>query len=285
MKLANAALPSLPSCPTPAVVDDLVKDRPIDLVDSPVSPPGRALTVLPSAHPLPIKPVAASARAGSTTISPATVKETIVQTPLGPVSSLAAFTPPVLSFSAFTQPCKRFYLVASDSSSAGGGGGGGCPQTAQSCRFSHAFPFTPEERSLFPMWSKSTVCMDHTRQKCKRGESCYQGHRSALPPLSSVCLAGVADRSPNSWFFSLSAGVTKMTQVPLHGAELSVGNDLQVPTQRTAALFQSVRCPKERDTDVSLSRKKIQKEEGAKKKKRKKEEKGWSRVFRCFPSM
>jgi len=93
--------------------------------------------------------------------------ETITKTPQGLVSSLPAFQTPFLSFRSNTQPCKRHYCSPT-----------GCPQTAQSCRFSHNFPFTAKERDLFPLWVKSTVCMDASRGKCKKGDAnCIQGHR------------------------------------------------------------------------------------------------------------
>ncbi|GAA6018357.1 hypothetical protein JCM11491_005944 [Sporobolomyces phaffii] len=152
------------------------------LLDSSTSP--RVITTRPSTNPLPVRPVQKPAFAAATTTSsssaaaskPANGKkvkpETITQTPLGPVSSLAAFSVPSLTFSAFAeQPCKRHYAAR-----------GGCPQSGQACRFSHEFPFTPQERALFPYWVKGTVCMDAARGKCQKhkpGEvdECYQGHR------------------------------------------------------------------------------------------------------------
>ncbi|GAA6063298.1 hypothetical protein JCM10212_001417 [Sporobolomyces blumeae] len=96
----------------------------------------------------------------------ATPPETIVDTPDGPVSSLASFEPPLLSLSVHPQPCKKHYLSPT-----------GCPKSASTCHFSHAWPFTPQERELFPLFAKGTPCQDFVRGKCDKGEACIQGHR------------------------------------------------------------------------------------------------------------
>ncbi|GAA5965657.1 hypothetical protein JCM3765_000916 [Sporobolomyces pararoseus] len=136
-----------------------------------------------SANPQPIKPVNSKPVPSNSTST--STKEVITQTPQGLLSSLPTFPLPQLSFSAYTAPCKRHYLLKE-----------GCPQTAQSCRFSHAFPFTPQEKKLFPLWAKGTVCPDQMRGKCKRGENCYLGHRCfytfAACPHGNTCKFKVA---------------------------------------------------------------------------------------------
>ncbi|GAA5993441.1 hypothetical protein JCM5350_000094 [Sporobolomyces pararoseus] len=133
-----------------------------------------------SANPQPIKPISSKP---VQTITP--TKEIITQTPQGLLSSLPTFPLPQLSFTAYTAPCKRHYLLKE-----------GCPQTAQSCRFSHSFPFTSQEKKLFPVWAKGTVCPDQMRGKCKRGEDCYLGHRCsytfAACPHGNTCKFKVA---------------------------------------------------------------------------------------------
>ncbi|GAA5857432.1 hypothetical protein JCM5353_004519 [Sporobolomyces roseus] len=168
----------LPRAPSPPCIElDYAQEDFAEVLDAEYST-AMVPFVPPSTPPLP--PQAALATPPHMTSTPpsgpagkkasraaASNVETITQTPQGPVSSLPAFSTPFLSFRSNTQPCKRHYCAPT-----------GCPQTAQSCRFSHNFPFTPKERDLFPLWVKSTVCMDASRGKCKKGDSkCIQGHR------------------------------------------------------------------------------------------------------------
>ncbi|GAA5885682.1 hypothetical protein JCM16303_003112 [Sporobolomyces ruberrimus] len=159
-----AASPVAQKPPTSSPSNLLEPDDPFPALPSrpfATLPPKPIITSV-SSQPLPIRPIALPPKK----LVPLKKVEVITQTPQGPVSSLPSFHVPTLSFSAFTQPCKRYYLSPT-----------GCPQSAQSCRFSHSFPFSPYEKQYFPLWSKGTVCMDAMRGKCLKGEECHQGHR------------------------------------------------------------------------------------------------------------
>ncbi|GAA5906858.1 uncharacterized protein JCM6883_005710 [Sporobolomyces salmoneus] len=142
----QASLPPRPLTPvtSSAAVSSTARRQSTPLVSAPTAP-RPVVTVTTASHPLPIKPSPAPSVSKPAPVSAIAskekdkTKETIIHTSQGPVSSLPAFKPPMLSFAAYTEPCKRFYLYDQ-----------GCPQTAQSCRFSHAFPFSEQGQLFHP---------------------------------------------------------------------------------------------------------------------------------------
>ncbi|GAA6062542.1 hypothetical protein JCM10212_004308 [Sporobolomyces blumeae] len=91
----------------------------------------------------------------------------LISTPKGPVSPLPAWDPPVLGLRVKPPPCLHHYLSVS-----------GCYRPPGTCPYSHAYPFSSDERRDYRKYIKSILCVQlQHNERCTLGEQCLMGHR------------------------------------------------------------------------------------------------------------